>query len=279
MKKIYALKKLMILIGAVMIFTACSQKQSGDMVLISTEYGDIKVKLYDETPLHKENFLKLVDQGYYNDQLFHRVIEGFMIQGGDPESIGATADQQLGNGGPGYTIPAEIVSTLYHKKGVLAAARMGDQVNPEKESSGSQFYLVQGKVYTDEELDNLELRNHSMARRTAFGEYMELPESADLRTELKTLQEAGKTDELNAKLLALEPELDKRISDSQWKIPANIREDYTTIGGTPALDNQYTVFGEVVEGLAVIDSIAAVQTNAVDRPVADVKMTMKRVKK
>ncbi|PLW96579.1 MAG: peptidylprolyl isomerase, partial [Marinilabiliales bacterium] len=148
----------MFLISAVIILTACNQNTtSEDMILISTEYGDMKVKLYDETPLHKENMLKLTDEGFYNDLLFHRVIDGFMIQGGDPESKTATPDQNLGNGGPGYQVDAEILPGLYHKKGVIAAARTSDNMNPERKSSGSQFYIAQGKVYTNEELDNFEL--------------------------------------------------------------------------------------------------------------------------
>jgi len=268
----------MILFSVVIAFTACTQKNSGDMVLISTEYGDMKVKLYDETPLHKENFLKLTDEGFYNDLLFHRVINEFMIQGGDPESKNATPDVNLGNGGPGYDIPAEILPGKFHKKGVLAAARTGDNMNPERKSSGSQFYIAQGKVYTNDELDNYEMNRKTQARRTLFGEYIQNPENVAFRNELEALQEAGKTDELNEKLIALEPELDAALTDDMWKISPEAREIYTTVGGIPHLDGAYTIFGEVVEGLDVIDKIAALQTNAVDRPVSDVKMTIKRVK-
>lgn len=194
------------------------------MVEIITDFGTMKVRLYDETPLHRDNFLKLANEGFYDGLLFHRVIRNFMIQGGDPNSKNAGPDAQLGGGGPGYTIPAEFNPALYHKKGALAAARMGDQVNPQKASSGSQFYIVQGSVMDEQKLG------------------------------MMTAQSG--------------------VKYSPEQIQA-----YTTIGGTPFLDGQYTVFGEVVEGLDVIDKIAAVQTRPGDRPVQDVKMTIRVVKK
>ena len=191
-------------------------------VLIQTTMGDIVLRLSDSTPLHRDNFLKLVKVGYYDSVLFHRVIKDFMIQGGDPNSIRAAAGQPLGNGGPGYTVPAEFRKTLFHKKGALAAARMGDNVNPTKASSGSQFYIVQGKVFRSGELDTLEMR---------------------------------------------------RLGGR--KIPVEQRQVYTSIGGTPHLDQGYTVFGEVVKGSDVIDKIAAVQTSKaqdLDRPLQDVRI-------
>lgn len=191
------------------------------MVLIETSLGNITVKLYNETPLHCDNFLKLVEDTFYNGCIFHRVINQFMIQGGDPDSKNPKPNQVLGNGGPGYTIAAEIVPTLFHKKGVLAAARLGDNVNPDKESSGSQFYIVQGKKFSSADLDMLETR---------------------MGTKFSTEQ----------------------------------RDAYTNIGGTPHLDGNYTVFGEVVEGLEVVDKIAQVQTHpANNRPLQDIKMNMK----
>src|SRR5258706_6733959 len=186
-------------------------------VLLQTNYGDIIVRLYDSTPLHRDNFLKLVKTGYYDSVLFHRVIQNFMIQGGDPNSKQAKSGEPLGNGGPGYRIPAEFRQTIFHKKGVIAAARDN---NPEKASSGSQFYIVQGKVFTDDGLDSTE-----------------------------TYRLGGR------------------------KIPADQRAVYKTIGGTPHLDQNYTVFGEVVRGLDVVDKIAAVQTSKAadrDRPLQDV---------
>lgn len=191
-------------------------------VLLQTNYGDIVLHLYDSTPLHRDNYLKLVKSGFYDSVLFHRVIQNFMIQGGDPNSKQAKAGEPLGNGGPGYKIPAEFRTTLFHKKGVIAAAREGDNVNPEKASSGSQFYIVQGKIFTDAGLDSVE-----------------------------TFRLKGR------------------------KIPPEQREVYKTIGGTPHLDQSYTVFGEVVKGLDVVDKIAAVQTSKAadrDRPLQDVRI-------
>ena len=216
-------------LSSLIVFSASAQKDSTIKkkdrkrdVLMQTAMGDIVISLSDSTPLHRDNFLKLVKVGYYDSVLFHRVIKDFMIQGGDPNSIRAAAGQPLGNGGPGYTVPAEFRKTLFHKKGVLAAARTGDNMNPTKASSGSQFYIVQGKVYTDAGLDSVEKFR------------------------------------LNGR-----------------KIPAEQRAVYKTIGGTPQLDQGYTVYGEVVKGLDVIDKIAAVQTSKSqdrDRPLQDVRI-------
>lgn len=194
------------------------------ILLISTDMGDMKVKLYNETPQHRDNFLKLAREGFFNDLLFHRVIKNFMIQGGDPDSKNAPANKMLGAGGPGYTVPAEFVfPKYYHKKGALSAARQGDQVNPQKASSGSQFYIVQGNIVPDNQLSGMQ------------------------------------------------QQLRLQFTDEQ-------KQTYATLGGTPFLDNQYTVFGEVFEGLDVIDKIAAVQTQPGDRPTKDVKMKVKVLK-
>lgn len=192
--------------------------QAQTIVVFNTTAGDFKIRLYDETPLHKENFIKLVKQGYYNGILFHRVIPAFMIQTGDPNSRNARPGQTLGDGGPGYTIPAEFLPQFFHKKGAIAAARQGDQVNPQKKSSGSQFYIVQGQPLTKAQLDALVQSNRH------------------------------------------QPFSDEQI------------ESYTTTGGTPHLDDNYTVFGEVFEGLDIIDKIAAEQTDPRNRPVNDIKI-------
>ncbi len=215
------MKKIVLLLFVAVLLYGCGETE--ELVVIHTDQGDIKIRLYDETPQHKANFIKLVNEKYYDGSLFHRCIKDFMIQGGDPDSKTATPGQMLGNGGPGYTVPAEFVDKYFHKKGALAAARMGDNVNPKKESSGSQFYLVQGKKYTDAELDMIQ-------------------------------QSSGKT---------YTPEQ---------------RNIYKTIGGTPFLDHGYTVFGEVVEGLDVIDKIAALHCDQSNRPQTDVKMTMEIIK-
>ncbi len=189
------------------------------MVLISTEFGEMKVLLHEATPLHRDNFVKLVEAGFYDSLLFHRVIRNFMIQGGDPLSKKADSLQALGMGDIGYTVPAEFVDSLYHRKGALCAARTE---NPEKASSGCQFYIVQGQVMTPEQINMLEIQRGV------------------------------------------------KYTDAQKAV-------YSTEGGTPFLDHNYTVFGQVIEGMDVIDKIAAVQTRPGDRPVHDVRMTMKMV--
>ncbi|HQB20861.1 MAG TPA: peptidylprolyl isomerase [Bacteroidales bacterium] len=210
------MKKIFYLVLVIFGFSCFANAQS-TKVLIETSMGNMTVELYDDTPEHRDNFIKLANEGFYEDLLFHRVINGFMIQGGDPDSKGAAPNRPLGNGGPGYTLPAEFNAKYIHKKGALAAARTGDHVNPEKRSSGSQFYIVQGAKYTDMQMDSMEKQ---------FG---------------------------------------RKFTEKE-------RDTYATIGGTPHLDTQYTVFGEVVKGLEVIDKIASVKTYPGDRPVEDVKI-------
>ena len=193
------------------------------LISIKTSVGEMIVRLYNETPAHRDNMIKLINEGFYQDQLFHRVIKDFMIQGGDPNSTGAEKGQRLGSGGPGYTVPAEFHKELIHKKGALAAARQGDSVNPEKASSGSQFYLVQGRVLSPEEIEYLK-----QGGVASFSEQSE--------------------------------------------------EIYMTIGGTPHLDGAYTVFGEVVKGLEIIDTIASRPTDAYDRPVEDIVYSISLIK-
>lgn len=188
-------------------------------IMLVTDSGSIILRLSDSTPKHRDNYLKLVKQGYFDSVLFHRVIKNFMIQSGDPDSKKAVAGQKLGNGGPAYTVPAEFRASLFHKKGVLAAARQSDAVNPEKASSGSQFYIVQGKKFSAAGLDSVE------------------------------------TFRLNGR-----------------KLPAEHRAVYQSVGGAPHLDQNYTVFGEVVSGLDVVDKIASTATNPDNRPLADIKI-------
>jgi len=208
-------------------FTAFSQlkkttkttkpKTKETVALIKTSFGNIKIKLYNETPLHRDNFIKLVNKKFYNGILFHRVISSFMIQCGDPLSVNAAKGTELGSGGTGYTIPAELNKKLFHKKGALAAARLGDQVNQLKESSGSQFYIVVGEKWNDSKLDDLE-------------------------------------------------------SKMTIKFSPEQRNAYKTVGGTPHLDMGYTVFGEVIEGMEVVDKIVVVKTDKRSRPLDDVKI-------
>ena len=240
-------------------------------IRIKTTEGDITVRLYDETPLHRDNFIKLVREGFYNGTLFHRVIKDFMIQGGAPESKGADANKRLGTGGPGYNIPAEIkYPALFHKRGALSAARQADEVNPERQSSGSQFYIVWGKVYKPGELKQLEKQMAMQQLQTTFNrlvgehraEIMDLRRNRD-RAGLQALQ-----DELEAQTHAICQE------EGKPSFTAEQTEAYTTLGGTPFLDNQYTVFGEVEEGLDIVEKIQNCETQPGDRPKNDISMTM-----
>ena len=245
-----------------------SQYQDGTYVKIETDLGDMIVKLYDETPLHRDNFIKLIKDGYYDDLLFHRIIKEFMIQGGDPDSKNARAGQALGSGDPGYTIPAEFNTKLFHKKGALAAARAGDDENPEKQSSGSQFYIVQGKTYTDDLLDQLEQQQNNRSKQAINRKYVN-----QYQQELNDLNKAGELDSLNIRIAEIKEEIQEAISLMEpYQIDVEKRNIYTTIGGTPSLDMDYTVFGEVIEGLEVIDKIAEVETNRANRPQTDIKM-------
>ena len=240
-------------------------------IKIKTTEGDIIVRLYDETPLHRDNFIKLASEGYFDGTLFHRIIKDFMIQGGDPDSKNAPAGKNLGAGGPDYTIPAEFVyPQLFHKRGALSAARLGDEVNPNRESSGSQFYIVWGKTFKSQELKQLERQMAMQQEQTVFNqiaqeyksEIMDLRRNKD-RTGLQTLQE---------KLV-----VDTKAKCKEVGLPeftAEQVEAYTTIGGTPYLDNQYTVFGEVESGLDVVEKIQNCETSRNDRPKTDITMTV-----
>jgi peptidylprolyl isomerase len=277
MKKVLISITLTILMSMASINAAEKPSNNKDvMVELSTEFGTMKILLYGETPKHRDNFLKLVEQGFYNDLLFHRVIKNFMIQGGDPDSKGAAQGKQLGAGDVGYTIPAEFVyPKYYHKKGALAAARQGDQVNPEKRSSGCQFYIVQGKKLTDAEIKQMEYNLLGQAKESRFYEIVR-ERSAEIQKLRMEKNQAG-LNNLQSEIVAqLEDEFKDKAS--QYVMSDEMKEVYKTVGGTPFLDNAYTVFGEVVEGLDVIDKIAAVETAPGDRPKSDVKMKIKVVK-
>ena len=241
------------------------------IVKISTPKGDIRVRLYDETPQHRDNFVKLVNEGFYNGTLFHRVIKGFMIQGGDPDSIGAPSGKMLGTGGPGYNVPAEIVyPQLFHKRGALAAARQSDEVNPERESSGSQFYLVYGKVYTPQELKQMEKQMSMQQEQAIFNKLVQQNRSQIL--ELRKARNQAGLQELQDQLIA---ETKKQMKELPApKFTPEQQEAYTTIGGTPFLVNQYTVFGEVESGMEVVAEIQQCATLSADRPKEDISMTM-----
>lgn len=282
-------KKYIYILCAIMLATiSCSMKNNNDsnqqnnitvdnekrtQVEIKTSLGDIVVELYNETPKHRDNFLKLVKEGYYDGVLFHRVIKDFMIQTGDGSSKNAKKDDMLGAGDLNYTIPAEFVyPKFFHKKGALAAARTGDQVNPERASSGSQFYIVTGRVCNEDEM-------RMMEQRLEYGKKQSIFQTLAMqhRDEIIEMQRNGD----QAGLEKLQNELIPLVEAEYAKDPAKFTEEqrqaYSTIGGAPHLDGQYTVFGEVVKGLDIVDKIQNVTTGANDRPVDDVKIISAKV--
>lgn len=239
-------------------------------ILISTNFGDIKLELYpDKAPVTVENFLSYVKDKFYDGLIFHRVIKDFMIQGGDPDSKNAPKGKMLGAGDIGYTIPAEFIYPKYfHKKGALAAARQGDQVNPQKESSGCQFYIVTGRKYSENELLSMEKQINDSKVNKIFND-IAMKNVAKIREMQKNNDQEGLFD-LQEKIYNQAVEEAKKQPD--FKFTSEQIKEYTTVGGTPFLDNQYTVFGEVIEGLNTIDSIQVVKTDKNDRPIEDVKI-------
>ena len=238
------------------------------IVVMDTTLGEIKLKLYNETPKHRDNFIKLVKEGQYEGLLFHRVIKDFMIQGGDVTSKDAPMNKQLGAGDLGYTVPAEFkYPTYFHKKGALCAARTGDEVNPERASSASQFYIVTGKKYPESELNQMEKQLDIRLKQEIFNRLQ-----TENRTKIMELYRSGNKKELAIlrDTLIGKTELEAERRKEEAKIPAEIREIYKTIGGVPFLDNQYTVYGEVIEGIEVVDAIQQVKTNKQDRPTENV---------
>ena len=257
--------------------TACTgnQKKNNNMandnatlVKIETTMGDITVKLYDETPKHKENFIKLVKEGVYDSTLFHRVIKNFMIQAGDPTSKTASATDTLGSGDVGYTIPAEFNPKFFHKRGVLAAARQGDDVNPNKESSGCQFYIVTGRKFSEAQIINMENQMNEARLDTVF--------QALARKHMKEIYKMRKANDMEG-LMELQDSLENQARKEVAKEPAlkftpEQIKAYTTVGGAPHLDGNYTVFGEVVDGMNVVAEIETAKTNRQDRPTQDIRI-------
>ena len=242
-------------------------------VELETTYGNIVVGLYNETPKHRDNFIKLVESGYYDGVLFHRVIKDFMIQTGDGNSKTADENATLGDGDPGYTIEAEFVYPKYfHKRGVLAAARTGDQVNPERRSSGSQFYIVTGKIYSSDELKMMTQRLSDVQKQDIFRRLVN-ENQAKIQELQHNQDEAG--------LQALQNELIQKTEAEAAEHPFKMTDEqidaYTSVGGTPHLDGQYTVFGEVIKGMDVVDKIQNVTTGRMDRPTVDIKIIKARV--
>jgi peptidylprolyl isomerase/peptidyl-prolyl cis-trans isomerase B (cyclophilin B) len=245
------------------------------IVVMDTNLGEIKLKLYADTPKHRDNFVKLVKEGTYDGLLFHRVIKDFMVQGGDVTSKDAPITKQLGGGDLGYTVDAEFMYPKYfHKRGALCAARTGDEVNPEKASSASQFYIATGKKYTDAELNQMEKQMENRLKQSIFArlqtenkaKIMDLYRSGD-REGLAIMKDTliGKT----------ELEAEKRVAET--KIPEHVRNVYKTEGGIPFLDNQYTVYGEVVDGMDVVEKIENQKTNRSDRPTENVVINTVRI--
>ncbi|WP_300728230.1 peptidylprolyl isomerase [uncultured Bacteroides sp.] len=273
------MKKVIVLLTMIACcITACTSNQkktdpmttsNETLVRLETTEGNITVKLYNETPKHRDNFIKLVKEGVYDSTLFHRVIKNFMIQAGDPQSKTATdTTTTLGSGDVGYTIPAEIKPDLFHKKGVLAAARLGDEVNPNRESSGCQFYIVTGRTFSEAQLINMERQMNDTRLETVF--------QGLARNHMKEIYKMRKANDTDG-LIALQDTLEAQAREIVAKEPAIqfTKEQitaYTTVGGAPHLDGAYTVFGEVVDGMDIVDKIEKAKTNRADRPEKDIRI-------
>lgn len=251
-----------------MIMSGCAQDKSDYVVTISTKYGDMIAILYDETPKHKANFIKLAKEHYFDSLLFHRIIPEFMIQGGDPDSRKAAQGQRLGQGGPGYTIEKEFNPKFFHEKGALSAARLGDMQNPAQASSGSQFYIVQGYPLTEEDL-NIDPEKFGQAIR----QFVQDPANQSARDSAMQFYQTGDQQGYRNYMVKLKPRIEKftGINTKREVAPEKIKA-YTAHGGYPDLDGQYTVFGKVIKGLEVIDKIATQPRDPSDRPVEDIRM-------
>ncbi len=266
-------KILTILVLLSMLVSRCAEQNTDTVITIETEYGNMVAILYDETPKHKENFIKLARQNYFDGTLFHRVIKGFMIQGGDPDSKTVKPGEHLGNGGPGYTIPAEINPKFYHEKGALSAARLSDPVNPTKASSGSQFYIVQGKIIPEYEADDLRFDQTKLGE--GLRQFMQDPTHKPLMDSLMHLQASGDPDAFKERIYGLVPRIEKETGLKITKDGALEKvKAYTTVGGVIHLDGEYTVFGKVIKGLEVIDKIANQPGDETDRPLKDIPMVV-----
>lgn len=244
-------------------------------VELTTTEGKIVLLLYGDTPNHTENFVKLVNDGFYNGLLFHRVINDFMIQGGDPDSRETQPGKMLGAGDVGYTIDAEFVYPKhFHKRGAVAAAREGDGVNPHKKSSGCQFYIVTGRQFTPAQLDQMDARRVQQQKQTVFNS-LALAHRDSIMSMRRSKDLAG-LQQLQDSLIA---EMEQKVKAAPDTLTAEQRQVYSTVGGTPHLDGSYTVYGEVIEGMDVVDRIQKVETDANDRPTTDVKILSARVLK
>jgi cyclophilin family peptidyl-prolyl cis-trans isomerase len=266
------MKNFILIVFSVIVYslTSCEAQKKEQIITIKTKYGDMVAILYDETPKHKANFIKLAQEHYFDSLLFHRVIEGFMIQGGDPDSKHAPQGMNLGNGGPNYTIDAEINPKFIHEKGALSAARLSDEQNPKRASSGSQFYIVQGTKVSELEL-RLDIEKFNNAMRTM----MQNPANRPLQDSLAMIYSTGGLAAYSRKMTELIPRVEKETGIKVLKDNMDEKlKPYSTIGGAPHLDGGYTVFGKVIKGLEVIDKIAAQQCDPSDRPLEDIRMTV-----
>lgn len=286
MKKIITAVAALLVVGAAGLYSQLGAQSSnsiapmeeikpvndGDAVVeLKTTLGDIYVDLYNDTPLHRDNFLKLVGEGFYDGVLFHRVIDNFMVQTGDPSSKDATAGQRLGAGDPGYTIEAEIdYPRHYHKYGALAAARTGDNMNPEKRSSGSQFYIVTGNKYSERQLESMDEKRLNQEMQNYFQNL-----AMQYRDSIQHMQAAGDQAGLEALRQQLIQETEENVKPTP--LPDNIKTDYVEKGGTPHLDGGYTVFGEVIKGMDVVEKIQKAETDSSDRPKEDIRILSAKV--
>lgn len=258
------MRRITLFLFVLFLLVSCHREEE-TIVKLETSQGIIRLKLYSETPLHRKNFLKLVDEGYYNGMLFHRVIREFMIQAGDPSSKQARAGMRLGANGIGYTLKSEIQSPYFHKKGALAAARESDNVNPERKSDGSHFYIVQGKVFTGTEIDTVvQIINNK--RYTALFERFQRQRQGEIMKKQAAKDYEGLI-KLNEELSV---ETRKHFKDVELVLTEEQRRAYTTVGGAPQLDGEYSVFGEVTEGIEIVDKIAETVTDDHFRPLQDV---------
>jgi peptidyl-prolyl cis-trans isomerase B (cyclophilin B) len=249
------------------IVTSCAQDKDY-LITIKTSYGDMTAILYDETPKHKENFVKLAREHFFDSTLFHRVIEGFMIQGGDPDSKKAQPGQPLGRGGPGYTIDAEFNPKFFHERGALSAARLGDQQNPTKASSGSQFYIVQGT-----KMSEAELKTDQIKLNQAMQQFFQDPVNKAAYDSIVSIYQSGDMKAYQDFVIRLKPRVEKATGINTSKdVAPEILKAYTTEGGAPNLDGEYTVFGKVIKGIEVVDKIATVQKGPGDRPLENIAM-------
>jgi len=260
----YLKKSLLLPVLFLLISCSAPGDNKNTLVSIKTTLGDIKIKLYDETPGHRDNFINLVNMSFYDGISFHRVISEFMIQAGDP-ATNPVPSAKIPDSAANYTIPAEINPLYFHKKGALAAARQGNNVNPLMNSSGTQFYIVQGKKYTDDELNQVEQFINSNIKQSIFSKF--LYQTADsVRKSGSTITDSELQEIATLRMFQF------LTTHKEYKISEEQRNIYKSIGGSPALDGTYTVFGEVVEGLDVVDKIASVKTDPGDKPVDDIKI-------